>query len=133
MIVITMKQEIMWPFYWIKNCGNLELTFLLCVVAANSYRFQCRHLKTGRTYEASSHDGYWGNWSGTQYCPSGTAICGLQTQVENNQGSDDDTALNDAKFYCCNLPNPCSFWALWFTQVSFRIVFLRKRHYFKRP
>ena len=98
------------------HTGNVSLIsqvlnpFLLCAVAVNSYGFQCWHLKTGRTNEARSHDGFWGDWSSTSYCPSGTAICGLQTQVEDPQGgSGDDTALNDAKFYCCNLPNPCNF------------------------
>lgn len=34
-------------------------------------------------------------------CKPGTAICGIKTQLEGNQGSGDDTSLNGAVFYCC--------------------------------
>ena len=40
------------------------------------------------------------SWSST--CPSGTAVCALKTQVEDDQGPGDDGALTDAKLYCCN-------------------------------
>lgn len=43
----------------------------------------------------------WGTWSSWQNCPSGQIICGIQTRVEGKQGKGDDTALNDAIFYCC--------------------------------
>jgi hypothetical protein len=46
----------------------------------------------------------WGGWTEFQICPAGSAICGLKTKVEANQAGGDDTALNDAVFYCCTLP-----------------------------
>ena len=46
---------------------------------------------------------HWGTWSNYELCPSDTAVCGLRTQVEGNQGPSDDTALNQVIFYCCNL------------------------------
>lgn len=46
----------------------------------------------------------WGNWSSWKTCPPASAICGIKTKVEGNQGSGDDTALNDAEFTCCSLP-----------------------------
>lgn len=34
-------------------------------------------------------------------CPSGTAICGLNTQMEWGGGSGDDTTINGVQFACC--------------------------------
>jgi len=34
-------------------------------------------------------------------CKPGTAVCGIKTQLEPNQGGVDDTALNGGVFYCC--------------------------------
>jgi len=44
----------------------------------------------------------WGSWWEAAYCPVGSAVCGLRTQVEPNQGSGgDDTALNATSMLCC--------------------------------
>ena len=43
-----------------------------------------------------------GDWSEWIYCPIRTYICGVQTQIEPNQGNNDDTALNNIRFFCCS-------------------------------
>ncbi|MDM8557525.1 Calx-beta domain-containing protein [Candidatus Parabeggiatoa sp. HSG14] len=46
----------------------------------------------------------WGTWNSYQYCPSGQAICGVRTRVEEEQGGGDDTAMNGAEYACCLFP-----------------------------
>ena len=66
--------------------------------AANGLRFICTD--GGWKYPC---DGYWGSWSNTKYCPSGSAVIGIKTKVEGKQGDGDDTALNAAIFYCAKI------------------------------
>lgn len=69
-------------------------------ITANSYDFECRS-KAGDTVKLQGKggpEGIWGDWA---YCEPGDYICGLKTQVEENQGWGDDTALNGARFNCC--------------------------------
>ena len=51
----------------------------------------------------------WGSWGEYKYCPTGMAICGLQTKVQhwvwNPTGRLDNTGLNRVRFYCCYLLN----------------------------
>ncbi|XP_062868006.1 vitelline membrane outer layer protein 1-like [Trichomycterus rosablanca] len=65
--------------------------------AANNIQFKC----TGDQVLVGSGTGWgsWGKWSPD--CP-GTGICGIQTKVQPPQGVNDDTALNDVRFFCCS-------------------------------
>ncbi|XP_056099620.1 vitelline membrane outer layer protein 1-like [Rhinichthys klamathensis goyatoka] len=70
--------------------------------AANNIMFiyGTRDVNSGWIEGMSTDWGEWGNWSPT--C-EGTGICGLQTRVEESQGSNgDDTALNDVIMFCCD-------------------------------
>ncbi len=47
----------------------------------------------------------WGEWLGPKFCRTQMAVCGLMTLVQEDQGNlNDDTALNDVRFLCCDLP-----------------------------
>lgn len=80
---------------------------------ANYVKFHCRDL-AGNNNDAelalSPGEGFWGSWgSWSETCGQNSAICGLSTRVEGDQGegfgdkgSKDDRALNNVLFYCCN-------------------------------
>ena len=43
-----------------------------------------------------------GQWSSETRCPTGAAICGMQTKIESFRGwTGDDAGLTDVKIYCC--------------------------------
>jgi hypothetical protein len=50
-------------------------------------------LATGTTY---------GTWRNHVVCPPNTAVCGIRTKLESNQGGGDDTMLNGVALACCN-------------------------------
>ena len=69
---------------------------------ANEVLLYCS--SNGAGYQ-TSNAGPWGSWTGHKQCPSGQVFCGIQTRVEANQGSGDDTALNGVDFACCQKRN----------------------------
>ncbi|XP_070607627.1 vitelline membrane outer layer protein 1-like [Erythrolamprus reginae] len=65
--------------------------------AATNIQFKCSN---NEILVGNSHDwGKFGKWSPS--CKPGTYICGLQTKLEILQGMEDDTSLNDVRFFCC--------------------------------
>ena len=74
--------------------------------AANWVRFACLdQLRNERWIPNLYEKGDWGEFGDiSTRCPAHSTICGLRIKFESYQGSgsdDDDTALNDVKFYCC--------------------------------
>jgi hypothetical protein len=68
--------------------------------SANSLKFACLG-SPGTWTEVGHANNNWGSWGSQALCPGGSAVCGIQTRVEGNQGGGDDTSLNGARFYCC--------------------------------
>jgi hypothetical protein len=63
--------------------------------AANNVRFRC---SDGTELEGPGLSwGDFGDWSD----PCLKGACGLQTKIERPRGLRDDTALNDARVFCC--------------------------------
>jgi hypothetical protein len=67
--------------------------------SANGLRVKCRSTPT--TEQTVPSYTSWGSYRGIKTCPSGTAVCGIRTRLEANQGTGDDTALNGVHFACC--------------------------------
>ncbi|KAL3837152.1 hypothetical protein ACJMK2_022530, partial [Sinanodonta woodiana] len=67
--------------------------------AANYVKFMCRDIKSDRHQYELVHppgQGNWGDYGGwSESCPVNSAICGIQTLVEEPQCNGDDTGLND--------------------------------------
>lgn len=67
--------------------------------AVNSIQFKC----SDGTEREPLNGGTWGDWGEYQYCSPGSVVCGMSLRIEPQQGNGDDTAVNDVKFYCCEL------------------------------
>jgi len=65
--------------------------------AANDVKMVC----SGGQEIAVNNGGPWGDWTSPVSCPSGTAVCGLQTRFEDSQNERDDTGMNGLKLVCC--------------------------------
>lgn len=61
----------------------------------------------------------WGNWSERIICASGSRVAGFRLQVQENQGSDDDSALNGIQLACTDgnitkqIEGPFGSWKSW--------------------
>merc|ERR1711976_910539 len=67
--------------------------------AANNIDMHCINKNT-----LSGNGMFWGEWTDWKYCPTGTAVCGMKTKVQEYSGAfTDDTALNEIIIYCCDL------------------------------
>ena len=105
-----------WLGSWTKQRNCLREDDLLF-----GYRFKAEGFKRGdkvfgsdidvncrNGYEIKGEDfpiengerGDWGEWSSTTVCPSGAAICGIQTKIFP-KGRKDDVGLTNIKLICC--------------------------------
>ena len=53
-----------------------------------------------RNDDVCSKQGKWGDWSEPQMCPPGSFLSGWRQNVEGDQGSGDDTALDNVEYRC---------------------------------
>lgn len=62
----------------------------------------------------------WGTWTSWTYCPSGTAVTGMEMRIERPAPKNDDTAANSVKLICSDgsilLPHG-GYWGNWETAV----------------
>ena len=66
--------------------------------AVNDMKAFCGH----NFVEVHSSNGQkFGSFGNSAYCPGNSSICGFSLKSEEPQGMADDTAVNDAAFYCC--------------------------------
>ncbi|ODM92212.1 Vitelline membrane outer layer protein 1 [Orchesella cincta] len=73
--------------------------------ALNSVKLFCGDPFRPDTAVITSTEGQFGSWGNIYSCFPGY-LNGFQLRVEEYQGNSDDTATNNARFYCSNLPNP---------------------------
>ena len=67
--------------------------------AANGLKLTC----VDNSLLEAENDGEWGEWMvALKKCPLNTYICGFRVQIQKEQGSGDDTALNNVDFQCCS-------------------------------
>lgn len=68
--------------------------------AANAVRFWCTPPDRWDPSSIQSKEGKWGEWSTNKRCADKTLIDGLQMRIEAEQGSGDDTGLNNIRVHC---------------------------------
>ncbi|KAG5271661.1 hypothetical protein AALO_G00182560 [Alosa alosa] len=73
--------------------------------ALNGIRLICtKNSDRNSIYSVESHTGYYGDWTTTQYCPTGHLVS-FQLRVEPHKGIfGDDTAANNIRFRCSSNP-----------------------------
>ena len=72
--------------------------------AVNNIKFICRGPGLNGTSKVTVTGngldlGDWGEWG--DECDVGTAVCGKKLAMDKYDGGDDETAVNDIKFMCC--------------------------------
>ncbi|XP_012673379.1 vitelline membrane outer layer protein 1 homolog [Clupea harengus] len=79
--------------------------YVLDDTALNGIRLICgRNEDRSFLYTVESHTGFYGDWTATQYCPSGY-LTSFQLRVESHHGIiRDDTAANNIRFRCSSNP-----------------------------
>lgn len=74
------------------------------------FKLKCTNFDGTTSYVINSEYALpWDTCCSEQNCPSKTAVCGLSTQVEVNQGNgryDCTSSLNNVKLACCKIPDP---------------------------
>ena len=65
--------------------------------ATNALRLVCSNRN-----ELINKESKWGDWGRYHYCPKDMFICGIKTQVDD-ENRNDNTALNNVILYCCNI------------------------------
>ncbi|CAL8129055.1 unnamed protein product [Orchesella dallaii] len=76
--------------------------------ALNSVKLFCGDPYRPDTAVLTSTEGPWGEWGSVFSCYPGF-LNGFQLRVEEYQGSGDDTATNNVRFFCTSLPNPSDY------------------------
>jgi len=72
---------------------------------AVNLKLACLNYDTTNT-DIMGFDLHWGEWTDCQECTVNTAVCGMRTQIENDQRGSDDTTLDNVKLACCKVPHP---------------------------
>ncbi|XP_030646397.1 vitelline membrane outer layer protein 1-like [Chanos chanos] len=67
--------------------------------ALNGIRLHCSRPGNNYWRDVESTSGPWGEWTQTQFCPSGS-LKSFDLRVERKLGDGDDTAANNIKFKC---------------------------------
>lgn len=57
----------------------------------------------GEVSREDPHAGEKGTWAADSYCPADSYVCGVNAQVEPDQGDGDDTSVNHVRFHCCSV------------------------------
>lgn len=77
-----------------KPCGECDDT------ALNALQLLCGTKDGSSVKSIAPHSGFWGDWSDFIRCPQNKFLDGVAFKIEQPQGTNDDTTVNDSKFRC---------------------------------